>query len=268
MPFGWDGPSFAGTRRGTLIRIGRLFAASYSLLLLGAVWEIVARSGLIPFFFLPPLSIIGSTFLAQIADGVLLQEVWLTVFRALTGFAIAAVVGVALGIGMARFKVVHWFFDPIVAVGLSVPTLTLVPAFILWFGIGHESKILLVALSCVWQMTVSTYNGARNVDARLIWSARLMGTPEGRVLWKVILPAASVYIFNGMQVALPISLIVAFVFEMVAGGGGLGFLEIMAARFFNAPELFSALFAILLVGFAFDRILRIIRSRVLGWVQA
>jgi NitT/TauT family transport system permease protein len=168
---------------------------------------------------------------------------------------------------MARFKSIRWFFDPIVAVGLSVPTLTLVPAFILWFGIGHESKILLVALSSVWSMAVSTYNGARHVDQRLVWSARAMGTPEGKLLWKVVLPAAMPYIFNGMQVALPIALIVAFVFEMVAGGGGLGFLEIMAARFFKSPDLFAALFAILLVGVALDRLLRVIRSRVLVWMQ-
>ena len=245
-----------------------IVARLYSVLLVAIAWEIVARSGLVPFFFLPPLSIIGGNFVAQIADGALFSEAALTIFRAFAGFAIAVVVGVTLGIGMARFEVVHWFFDPIVALGMSVPTLTLVPAFILWFGIGHESKILLVALSCVWQMTVSTYNGARNVDPRLIWSARLMGTPEGKLLWKVVIPASTTYIFSWMQVALPISLIVAFVFEMVAGGGGLGFAEIMAARFFKAPELFSALFAILIVGFAFDRVLRMIRSRVLVWLQA
>jgi len=216
-----------------------------------AVWETIARSGLIPFFFLPPLSVIASIFATQIAEGLLLQHALLTVFRAVGGFAIAVAVGVMLGIGMARFNVVHWFFDPIVALGLSVPTLTLVPAFILWFGIGHESKILLVALSCVCPMAVSTYNGARNVDHLLIWSAKMMGTPGRKLLWKVVIPAATPYIFNGMQVALPISLIVAFVFEMVAGGGGLGFLEIMAARFFKAPELFSALFAIQVADIAF-----------------
>jgi len=70
-----------------------------------------------------------------------------------------------------------------------------------------------------------------------------------------------------MQVALPIALIVAFVFEMVAGGGGLGFLQIMAARFFKSPELFSALIAILLVGVALDRLLRLIRARVLVWMH-
>jgi ABC-type nitrate/sulfonate/bicarbonate transport system permease component len=246
--------------------IRRIVGATYSIVLVAIAWEVAARAGVVPFFFLPPLSVIARTFVAQLADGLLVSEAWLTLFRALSGFTIAVVVGVTLGIGMARSKVVHWFFDPIVAVGLSVPTLTLVPAFVLWFGIGHESKILLVALSCVWSMTVSTYNGARNVDARLIWSARAMGTRERKLLRKVVIPAATPYIFNGMQVALPISLIVAFVFEMVAGGGGLGFLEIMAARFFKAPDLFAALFAILLVGFALDRLLRLLRARVLIWL--
>lgn len=247
--------------------IGKVVASSYSVLLVGAVWEIVARSGLVPFFFLPPLSVIAATFLRELADGFLPREALVTIFRALAGLAIAVVAGVLLGLGMARFRPIRWFFDPIVAVGLAVPTLTLVPAFVLWFGIGHESKILLVALSCVWSMTVSTYNGARHVDLRLIWSARAMGTPPGKLLRKVVVPAATPYIFNGLQVALPISLIVAFVFEMAAGGGGLGFLEIMAARFFNAPELFAALFAILVVGFALDRVLRLIRARVLVWLQ-
>jgi len=247
--------------------IRKIAAASYSIVLVAIVWELVARAGVVPFFFLPPLSVVAATFVAQLGDGLLVSEAWLTLFRALSGFAIAVVAGVTLGIGMARSKLVRWFFDPIVAVGLSVPTLTLVPAFVLWFGIGHESKFLLVALSCVWSMTVSTYNGARGVDTRLIWSARAMGTPERKLLWKVVIPAATPYIFNGMQVALPISLIVAFVFEMVAGGGGLGFLEIMAARFFKSPDLFAALFAILLVGVALDRLLRVVRARVLVWMQ-
>src|SRR5262245_27521172 len=146
----------AGTRSGMPVK--RILAGVYSLVLVAVLWELVARSGLVPFFFLPPLSTIAVTFWGQVADGTLVQETLLTIFRAAAGFAIAVVVGITLGIAMARFRTVHWFFDPIVAVGMSVPSLTLVPAFILWFGIGHESKILLVALSCVWSMTVSTYN--------------------------------------------------------------------------------------------------------------
>ena len=82
--------------------IRRAFATIYSVLLVGAVWEIVARSGVVPFFFLPPLSVIAATFLAQLADGLLVQEALLTIVRAASGFAIAVVVGITLGLGMAR----------------------------------------------------------------------------------------------------------------------------------------------------------------------
>jgi NitT/TauT family transport system permease protein len=245
-----------------------VLAKTYSVILVVVAWELVARSGLVPFFFLPPVSVIAAIFVTDVANGSLPQAAGLTVFRAFAGLAFAVVVGVTIGLGMARSRAIHWFFDPLVALGMSVPTLTLVPAFMLWFGIGHESKILLVALSCVFPLTVSTYAGARDVHHLLIWSARTMGTAERKLLWKVILPGASPYVFNGLQVALPISLIVAFVFEMVAGGGGLGFHEIMAARFFKSPELFAALFAILIVGFTADRLLSQIRSRVLGWLEA
>jgi len=243
-----------------------LFTSFYSLIIVIVVWEIIARSGIVPFFFLPPISTIAYTFI-NIASDLLLPHALLTIYRALAGFALAAIVGVLMGLSMARIRLAHWFFDPIVALGLPIPPLTLVPIFILWFGIGNESKILLVAFGCVFPIAVSTYNGARNVNSLLIWSAKMMGTDDRRILWKVIIPAALPFIFNGLQVALPISLVVAFVFEMVAGGGGLGFLEIYSARFFKAPELFSALFAIMIIGFILDKVFQKIRTRFLHWAQ-
>src|SRR5436309_14638566 len=117
-----------------------LLAKTYSLILVVALWEVVARTGLVSFFFLPPVSVVLTTFGADVANGSLLEAARLTVFRAFCGFAIAVAVGVTLGIAMARFKLVHWFFDPLVALGMSVPALTLSPAFNLRFGTVHESK--------------------------------------------------------------------------------------------------------------------------------
>src|SRR3989304_1435605 len=113
-----------------------VFVLVYSVLIVIVMWEIIARGGVVPFFFLPPLSVILSTFAVQIVDGGLGEHALLTTFRAFAGLAMAVAGGVILGIGMARFRIVRWFFDPIVAFGLPMPTLTLVPAFILWFGIG------------------------------------------------------------------------------------------------------------------------------------
>src|SRR6185436_10474441 len=103
-------PALARGRGDTVMRA--FVASSYSLILVAVAWEIVARSGVVPFFFLPPLTVIAATFWAQVVDGVLIQEAAVTVLRAVAGFAIAVIMGITLGVLMARFKAIRWFFDP------------------------------------------------------------------------------------------------------------------------------------------------------------
>ena len=118
--------------------------------------------------------------------------------------------------------------------------------FILWFGIGDLSKMLLVALGTFWPVAVNARNSTQSVDENLLWSARMMGTSDRKLLWKVIVPVSAPGILTGIQIALPISLIITFIFEMVAGGGGLGYLEIRGVRGFESPQVYAAIFAIML----------------------
>ncbi|MEM3601439.1 MAG: ABC transporter permease [Candidatus Bathyarchaeia archaeon] len=241
------------------------FSYIYSILICVLLWELLARTRFVPYYFLPPISDIARFSYFALLDGTLLQHTGITLYRALTGYTFSILIGIPIGIFMSMSRAFNWFFDPIVAILLPVPPLTLVPIFILWFGIGHEAKIMLVIISCVSIVIASTYNGAKSVNPFFIWSARIMGTPKRKILWKIIMPASLPYIFNGMQVALPISIIAAFVFEMISGGSGLGFLESYAARFFEAPQLFSALFATAIIGLALDRLLSKLRSLFLKW---
>ena len=140
-----------------------------------------------------------------------------------------------------------------------------IPVFVLWFGIGNVPKILLVAFGCFFPIVINTYRGADAVDQKQIWSAKMMGTPNWQILYKIIVPSSMPDILTGLQVALPVSLIIAFVFEMVAGGGGLGFLEIRGVREFTPTSTYSALFAIMVIGFVFDRALRQVREWLLSW---
>ncbi len=264
-----ENEAFSGAERAVSLNlretIGSFISSAYSILVIAIVWELVGRSEIVPYYFLPPLSDVLRSLVVHIADGTLLYHTGVTLFRAMTGYVIASFVGVSLGLLMARFKSANWFFEPIVALLLPLPPLTLVPAFILWFGIGHLSKIMMVIVACVFIITASTYHGVKNINPYYVWSARSMGTSESKILRKVVLPNALPFIFNGLQVTLPISLIAAFVFEMVSGGSGLGSVEIYSARFFKAPELYSSLVLITLVGFIFDRIILKIRSRILSW---
>lgn len=237
----------------------------YSLVILLTLWEVVGQLELIHYYFLPPLSDVLGLFWELTVTGETLHHTYLTLKRAMSGLAIAIALGVPIGVLSARSRIVGWFFNPIIAVGYPVPIIALIPVFILWFGIGDVSKMLLVALGTFWPVAVNARNSTQSVDENLLWSARMMGTSDRKLLWKVIVPVSAPGILTGIQIALPISLIITFIFEMVAGGGGLGYLEIRGVRGFESPQVYAAIFAIMLVGLTLDRLLRAIRRRLLAW---
>lgn len=237
----------------------------YSLVLVLVLWEVVTQLGYIHYYFLPPLSDVLLRFYELTVSGEMLENAYLTLKRAFLGLAIAAVFGVAVGVLSARNAVADWFFDPIIKIGYPVPIIALIPVFMLWFGIGDTSKIIMVAVGTFWPIAVNSRDAARQIDQNLTWAAKMMGTSDWRLLWRVVLPAASPGIMTGIQIALPLSLIITFVFEMIAGGGGLGALEIQGVRSFESTKTYAAIIAIMLVGLAIDRLLRAVRTRLLRW---
>lgn len=239
----------------------------YSILLILAAWEAISRAGIGPVRFIPPVTIIARHSLNLIIDGSLLIGTAVTIARALSGLGLGIIVGVGLGVMMARWAKVAWLLDPYIAAGFSTPKITLIPVFILWFGIGHLSKVLLISFACFFPVVVSTYAGAKTVNHLLIWSAKSLGTSEKDMLRKVVVPAALPFIFNGVRVALPLSLIIVIVAEMMAGGGGLGFLMMNSFRYFEIPTQYSALLSVLILGYGFDRLLLRLRSWVLEWQE-
>ena len=131
-----------------------------------------------------------------------------TVYRAMVGFAIAAVAGIVLGMTISRGRLAHWFFDPIISVGFPMPKIAFLPVVILWLGVYDVSKISMVVLDAIFPVVTATVIGIRGVERELLWSARNMGAGEREILWQIALPAALPQIITGLQVALPIALIV------------------------------------------------------------
>lgn len=230
-----------------------------------ALWEGIARAGVFPSVLFPSFSTVIAQFMQLIAGGDLLSNMAITTLRATAGFGLALTIGVSVGISMARIRLCSWFFEPLIAIGSSMPTVTLIPVFILWFGIGNTSKILLVALTCFFPIAQSTVAGAQQIDKNLIWSAQAMGTTKKGMLWRVTLPAALPFIFSGMRITLPVSFIVTFVAEMIGGGGGLGYALIYGYRFLETPTVFAVLLTVLTLGFFFDRALLYMRRFCLPW---
>lgn len=166
---------------------------------------------------------------------------------------------------MSRIPVLRWWLDPLVFLAFPAPKIAFVPVFILWFGIDDLSKVLLVAIGCVFPMLIVANHATTEMPHRLLWSARAMGTGQAALLRRVVLPAILPDLFSGLRTTLPIALVTAFTAETVAGGGGLGSALMYAQRLFETPAAFACILVMLVTGFVADRALLALRRRLMPW---
>ncbi len=247
--------------------VGWAVARAAPILALALAWEALAASGAVTPFQLPRLTAVLARIWTDAVGGDLLLNTALTLYRALVGFGIAAVVGVILGMAMSRNVAVRWLFDPIVSVGFPMPKIAFLPVMMLWLGVYDLSKIAMVVLDAIFPVVTATMAGIAAVDRHLLWSARNMGASEREVVWQIVLPAALPQIMTGLQVALPIALIVAVVAEMLMGGYGLGGAMVHASRFADSRGVFAGIVEIAVVGYVLVKAMAILRRRLLIWHQ-
>jgi len=242
-------------------------ARIFSILALAVAWEVAARSGAFTPYMLPALSAVLERIWSDLVAGDLLINTGVTLYRALTGFLIGAVAGIVLGMGICRNRLANWFFDPIISVGFPMPKIAFLPVVMLWLGVYDMSKITMISVEAIFPVVTATIVGIRGVERELLWSARNMGAGERELLWQIALPAALPQIITGLQVALPIALIVAIVTEMFMGGYGLGGAMNTAARFADSRGVFAGIVEIAVIGYALVKGMGLIRRRLLLWHQ-
>jgi len=237
----------------------------FSIVLLAVAWEVLARSGAFTPFQLPALSEVIKRIWADGWSGDLAINTGLTLYRALVGFVICAFAGIAIGMAMSRNVFAHWFFDPIISVGFPMPKIAFLPVVILWLGVYDVSKITIIVVDAIFPVIAATVIAIRGVERELIWSARNMGANNRELLMQIVLPAALPQILTGLQVALPLSLIVAVVAEMLMGGYGLGGAMMTASRFADSRGVFAGIVEIAVVGYVLVKSMALLRGRLLIW---
>ena len=255
------------TARRILRDFGWLMMHVGSIVALGIAWELFARSGAVTPFQLPTLGSVLTRIWTDATTGDLFINTGETLYRAISGFAIAAVLGVLMGMAMSRIAFVRWFFDPIVSVGFPMPKVAFLPVIILWLGVYDASKITMIVVDAAFPVITATIIGLQSVDKYLLWSARNMGASNRELLWQIALPAALPQILTGLQVALPIALILAVFTEMVMGGYGLGGAMMNASRFADSRGVFAGILEIAVVGYVLVKGMAVLRRRLLMWHQ-
>ena len=259
------------------IELGRLILmSSFPILLVLLIWDqttcvretFCVDHPLATPFLLPNPITVADRIWSDTTSGDLVLNVGLTLYRAFFGFVVAGVTGVALGILISRFAPVHWFFDPIISVGFPMPKVAFLPIFMLWFGLYDTSKIALIIFDSIFPVLTATIAATRGVDRQMLWSARMLGASDRQLLWEIVVPAAFPSIMTGLQIALPISLIVAIVTEMIMGGPGLGGAMIAASRFADSPGVFAGIIVLVVIILAAGALLNAIERRALRWRSA
>jgi ABC-type nitrate/sulfonate/bicarbonate transport system permease component len=236
-----------------------------SIFLILLLWEMVSRSGMTNPVLLPPVSKIAVRFVELFFHGNLSHHIGQSMFRMWMGLGLATLVGIPLGILMARFALARSLFEPLLSLGFPIPKIAIYPGLIIVFGVLHSSKIALIFIESTFPIVMATFHGALLVEHKLIWSAESMGTEKNRMLWKVIFPMTLPHIFTGFRLGLVVSLIVVFLSEMIASAEGLGHLMMASSRVFRSTDMFVAIGTISLLGFLFDRILLFLRRKALRW---
>jgi NitT/TauT family transport system permease protein len=224
-------------------------------IVVGALWEGVAHLGLFPAQFFPPLEAVAATFARLTLNGVLPHHAFDTLIRLIAGFALAALVGVAVGILMGRSRRAEDMLLPLVSIGAPIPGLAYAPLFLLWFGPGNVSSVVLVTFVSTFPVIYNSWTGVKAVKDIWVRSAQAMGADDRRLFHHVILPGALPYIVTGLRLGLAQAWRILVAVEMLAAvPWGLGWLIFGAQEFLNTDVMLAGIAVIALIGIALEKL--------------
>lgn len=233
------------------------------------LWEIATRLKLIDETFLPSLSAIVTEFVSIATKGYagtpLIMHIMTSLQRVFIAFGVGTVMGLLLGLVMGYYKYVRAAFYLMTEILRPIPPLAFITLFILWFGIGEVSKVLIILYAGALIVMLNTMAGVQSCPKEKILAAYTLGANDLAVFLYVILPAALPSIFTGMRVALSVDFGILVAAELLAGDSGVGFIISDASTFFNVPALFVGIFLIGFFGVVSDFLLRILSARVVHW---
>lgn len=245
----------------------RYFRKYLALVLFLIIWELLPASGIISKTFLSPPSEVMEALVTLIATGELKVHMGISLWRAFTGFALAVVTMIPLGFLMGWYRGFEEVSDGLVQTLRQVSSLSLFPVFLLFFGIGEISKIMVIFWGSQWPLLLNTINGIKNVDPLLIKSARSMGSNDLSIFRKVVLPSSLPSLFVGLRLSATHSILVLVAAEMIGATSGLGY-SIKNWEFnFMIPEMYAAIVVLAVLGLATNYSLVWIERKIVKWKE-
>lgn len=248
-------------------RIALFYPAVLLLLLSGLLllWELLSRGGTIdPLFFSRP-TLVWLEFLSLLQSGTLLRHFSVTAHEAALGLFYGSIFGSLIGILMGASKRSAPLVMPVMVGLSSIPKLALAPLFILWFGIGLTSKVLMAGLMVFFIFAFNLYAGYRSVDAALVHTLRLLGATKLQIVRHVIWPSCLPWFLASLRSGLGLALSGAVVGELIGASRGLGWLINDAAGRYDLTRVLSCIFVIIVLMMCLDFLVRSLERLLLKW---
>src|SRR5882757_394165 len=245
--------------------LGRKGFGLLSILGVLLLWELVCRAGLINLSLLPPPSQIAPALWKILASGSFLVPLGQTLGMLLIGYTIACVAGVVLGLLMGCSDYLYGLLEPLVEVIRPIPKPALIPAMVVFLGIGAGMKITMVALAALFPVLINTLQGVRGVDPVLLATARTLGCSRLETIRKIILPASLPMILTGMRVSLSMGLVLVILAEMLAAESGIGFLILDLQRSFQVRPMYAWITILAAVGLVLNVLFEMVEDCAVPW---
>lgn len=253
----WDAEK---TQRRRIIIIGRIVVG---ILLIG-FWEF-SSGRLVDKLFISSPSAVSQRLWKWLLDGSLWTHLSITLYATALGFIIGSLVGFVMGLVFGRYQTVADIFDPYITALYSIPKIALAPLFIIWFGIGIESKVAVSASIVFFVVFLNTYAGVRDVNPIFIHATRIMGGGETDVLRHVMIPSAASWVITGLKVSVPYALVGTVIGEFMSANRGIGFIIAQATGLFDTTSVFAGLVVLGIVGALINVGLRHVEQWLLRW---
>lgn len=231
-------------------------------ILLFSIWGIVSVYYTVDFFPSPFETITGAKEI--IFDGTLLKFIFISSQRVVSGWGLGMLIAIPIGLFIGRIEILRRIFEPFIDFFRFIPAIGFLTLFLMWFGAGEKSKVILIMYATVFVILVNTITGVLSIDKNRLQAARSLGASEIQIIYSVLIPSALPNIFTGVRLGLGGAFTSIVAAEMLAAKEGIGFLIYTSRLYFRTDWIFVGLLTLGLLGYISDWLIRLFGKVVLG----
>jgi sulfonate transport system permease protein len=251
-------------RRNKQLQKGAIRIASLTIVL--TAWQFFGAQ-VDPVLFTTPTKIVAAA-ITMIGSGELWTYLWPSLVVLAIGLTLAAVIGIATGLLLARFWVLDVALGVYITFLYSTPSVALVPLIVLWAGFETTAKVVILFLFAFFPMAINTYQGVKNVDAKLIEVGRAFRCSEGQLWVNIVLPGALPFIVTGLRLAVGRGLIGMVLADLYTAISGIGYLIVRTAATYQVDKMFVPIVTLGIIGVTLTALLRVLEIKVAPWTAA